>query len=626
MNHHCLVFFYFCFLLLVGCATEPTQHFLDNDKVFQAQSLMQGGAYKEAVGIFQVLARSELAQQDQFNLLAAEAFIKFGDTHSAQTHIASINPSLLSVEQRNQLNLFSAQISLSNGEAEKALNQLNIIPSYSLNHKDKISFYQSLAFANSLTGRLLQSADARIQLAPLLESSEQQDNNQAIFKTLHLLSSQTLMLKQPPTPDVLGGWMALVRLIKTRKSNHDEIEFQSNLHEWKRVFPQHSAHSYFVTILSDKTVGHDFNQASAIALLLPESGGYAQAAQVIKEGFKAAYQLSIEQPALRFYNSESSNIQNIYQQAVSEGADLIVGPLSKDNIQNLALNTVLKIPVLALNHVPNLIQHNLFQFGLSPIDDTEQVSNAARNDGHDKILILTPENRQGLRIANYLADNWEQTGGEVIVSQGYNPKGNDFSGPINELLNLGESKHRYQRLKRLLGTQIQFTERRRQDVDAIFLSAPAKVARSIYPQLLFYRATPLPIYSPSQIYSGRPNRSKDIDLNSITFCDIPWLFADAYQGDLSLASLDSLSRQFPQKYIRLLALGIDSFNIIEHLAELESAPYAGATGVLSVNSENRITRQLVCAKFIDGNPVLQSFVNNENPFTEDSIYLENHAE
>ncbi|KAF3977927.1 MAG: ABC transporter substrate-binding protein [Methylococcales symbiont of Iophon sp. n. MRB-2018] len=625
MNRHRLLYFYFCFLSLAGCSTGLTQHFLDNDKVFQAQALMQEGEYKEAVEIFQLLARSELAQQNQFNLLAAEAFIKFGDNHSAQTHIANINPSLLSVEQRGQFNLFSAQISLSNGEAEKALNQLNIIPPYSLNHKDKISFYQSLAFANSLIGRLLQSTEARIQLGPLLEISEQQDNNHTIFNALHLLSPQTLRLKQPPAPDVLGGWMALTRLIKTRKSNHDEIEFQSNLHKWKRVFPQHPAHSYFATILSDKTVSHNFNQISAIALLLPDSGRYAQAAQVIKEGFKAAYQLSIKQPVLRFYNSESSNIQNIYQQAVSEGADLIVGPLSKDNIQNLALNTVLKIPVLALNHVPNLIQHNLFQFGLSPIDGTEQISNTARNDGHDKILILASENRQGQRIANYLADNWEQTGGEVLDSQGYNPKGNDFSDPINELLNLGESKHRYQRIKRLLGTQIHFTERRRQDVNAIFLAAPAKVARSIYPQLLFYRATLLPIYSPSQIYSGRPSRSKDIDLNSITFCDIPWLFADAYQGDLSLVSLDSLSRQFPQKYIRLLALGIDSFNIIEHLDQLESVPYAGATGVLSVNSENRITRQLVCAKFIDGSPVLRSFVN-KSPFDEYSIHLENDAE
>jgi len=35
--------------------------------------------------------------------------------------------------------------------------------------------------------------------------------------------------------------------------------------------------------------------------------------------------------------------------------------------------------------------------------------------------------------------------------------------------------------------------------------------------------------------------------------------------------------------------------------------YSGATGKLSLNRENRITRQLVCAKFIDGKPELQDF-------------------
>jgi hypothetical protein len=618
MNRQCLIFFFFCFLSLVGCATELTKNAVDNNQVLQAQQFMQDGRYKEAAALYQMLAKSELVQQGSFNLLAAKAFIKSGDIRSAQAHTAIINSSLLSVAQRNQLNLLSAQISLSNGQAEKALNQLSIIPVYSLNFKDKISFYQSLAFANSLTGKLLQSAHARIQLTPLLENALQKGNNQAILNTLNLLSSQTLMLKQPPAPDILGGWMSLARLIKTKKLNHDEIEFQSNLHEWKRVFQGHPAMAGFSQTITNEKISHNFKQASAVALFLPESGPYTQAAQVIKAGFKAAYQQALEQPTLRFYDSSNGNIQHLYQQAISEGAELIIGPLSKDNIQNLALSTDLTTPVLALNHVSNLSQNNLFQFGLSPIDDTKEISNKARNDGHDKVLILTPDNKQGHRIVNYLTENWQQTGGTVLATQGYNAKGNDFSNPIKELLNLGESKHRYHRLKNLLGTQLEFTERRRQDVDAIFLSASPKIARSIYPQLLFYRATRLPVYSTSKIHSGRASRSKDIDLNTITFCDIPWLFTDAYSGDLALTALDNMARQYPTKYIRLLALGIDSYNIIEHLSQLGHASYAGATGFLSLNPENRISRQLVCAKFEDGMPVLQGFMSDNQFFDEET--------
>lgn len=357
-----------------------------------------------------------------------------------------------------------------------------------------------------------------------------------------------------------------------------------------------------------------------IALLLPESGPYVTVAQVIKAGFKTAHQHAKIKPNLRFYDSITTPIHQLYQQAITQGANLIIGPLSKDNILKLASNTRITIPVLALNHVQDVTpQSHLFQFGLSPIDEAIQISAKAKNDGHNKILLLVAKNKQGHRIANYLTEYWGKTGGMILETQFYNPKNNDFSVPISALLNLGESKNRFNQLKRLLKTNIQFTERRRQDVDAIFLSAHPATALSIYPQLRFYRATRIPVYSPPQIYSGQANPDRDLDLNSITFCDIPWLFSDAYQGALSLASLSDKWQKFPKKYLRLFALGIDSFNIIEHLNQLKRVSYKGATGTLAINQENRITRQLVCAKFIEGSPVLQDFIADDTTFVQDNI-------
>jgi outer membrane PBP1 activator LpoA protein len=64
-------------------------------------------------------------------------------------------------------------------------------------------------------------------------------------------------------------------------------------------------------------------------------------------------------------------------------------------------------------------------------------------------------------------------------------------------------------------------------------------------------------------------------------------------------------RSLPNKYLRLVALGIDSFHLIDHLSEINNKPFSGATGTLSLNSQNRITRQLVCAKFSHGTALLQ---------------------
>ena len=609
MNRHYLLLTGFYLLLFTACATDPAQRHLYSKKAKQAESFMQKGQHKQAASLYQTLSKSEPAQRDQFNLLAADAFIKSGDIQAAKSHLETINTSLISAEQRNKMNLLYAQLSLSNGEAERALQKLSITQPYKLNPTDKITYYQSLAFAHSLTGNLLQSVQARIQLEPLLENTQQRnENNTVILNTLNLLPTQSLINNQPAPPDILGGWMALTRLLKTAKLNRDPAEFQTSINEWKRLFPQHPASSGFLqsTLEGSK---HSFKLPSAIALLLPESGRFAQAAQTIKKGFMAAYHHSGSgfQAPIRFYDSSSDSPANLYHRAVSEGAQLVIGPLSKDNIKSLALSTELTTPVLALNHIPNLAKDNLFQFGLSPIDEAKQIASKASQDGYTKVLLFTPDTKQGRRIADYLSEYWQETGGTLLESQVYNTRATDFSNPIKDLLNLGESRYRYNRLKRLLGLNIHFTERRRQDADAIFLSASAKKARSIYPQMQFYRATRLPVYATSNIYSGQINPSLDIDLNNINFCDIPWLFSQAYLGELSQESMRSTWQHLPGRYLRLVALGIDSFNIIPHLGQLNSTPYSGATGTLSLNRENRITRELVCAKFIDGKPELQDF-------------------
>ncbi len=617
MNRHHLILHFFGLLLLTACATDPVHRHLYLNDAIKADAYTQQGQYKQAANLYQDLAYAEPEYRIPFSLLAAEAFIQSGDSQSAQSHADSINPGLLSIKQHARLNLLYAQISLSNGDAEQALYRLENTPVDKLKTTDQIIFYQSLAFAHSLTGNLLQSAQARIQLSPLLKDSQQQhDNKRVILSTLSLLPSQTLILDQPSAPDVLGGWMALAQILKSPVSAKNQQVLEAELHEWQLSFPQHPADADFLQSYFEGSK-HSFKLPSAIAFLLPGSGRFSQAAEVIKQGFLEAYnhELSGYQPAIRFYDTAINNPINLYHQAVLEGAELIIGPLNKENIKTLVFSTELTVPVLALNHINNVAKDNLFQFGLSPIDEISQLTEKASEDNHEKVLLLRPESNQGQRIANYLSEYWQQQGVTLLEAQTYNVKENDFSTPIKQLLNLNESKNRYRQLKQVLARNIKYTERRRQDVDAIFLSASTHNARSIYPQLRFYRATKIPVYATGQIYSGQINPALDIDLNSINFCDIPWLFPEIYPGDLSQESLRHIWQQQPSKYLRLVALGLDAFNILPHLEDLDSIPYAGATGTLSLNLENRITRQLICAQFIDGKPVLQQIFEPEDNST-----------
>ncbi|WP_054763365.1 penicillin-binding protein activator [Methylomonas koyamae] len=60
--------------------------------------------------------------------------------------------------------------------------------------------------------------------------------------------------------------------------------------------------------------------------------------------------------------------------------------------------------------------------------------------------------------------------------------------------------------------------------------------------------------------------------------------------------------------IKLVALGVDAFNLLGQLGQLAATPYPGATGRLALNGENRITRKLACAEFKAGVPAAAAYV------------------
>lgn len=144
--------------------------------------------------------------------------------------------------------------------------------------------------------------------------------------------------------------------------------------------------------------------------------------------------------------------------------------------------------------------------------------------------------------------------------------------------------------------------RKREDVDAIFLSANSADARQINPQLRYFQASNSPVYATPAVYSGQINTSLDFDLNDITFCDIPWLLTGSLSGALSQEGLREIWQSFPDSYLRLVAMGIDAYNLVANIKTLTISSFSGVTGNLSLVSDNRIKRSLSCAKFTAGMP------------------------
>ncbi|QWF70790.1 penicillin-binding protein activator [Methylomonas paludis] len=577
----------FGLLLLAGCSSEPVKKPLPPPAKTTRPLI-------NPLPAAEPLKSSGLTDnQDNQHLLAAETKVQAGDYSAAHTQLDLVHYASLSAEQRSKFNLLAAEVSLSMADFSRALSQLEMIRPKLLNNAEQINYFQSLAFAHALAGNILPSINARIRLGYLLSNlQQQQDNRATILDILTGLSLDTLSMP-PADAEELGGWMALAKIVKQR--GQSGFDFNQQLLDWQQAYRQHAANNaeFIGNYLHKSTnlVANPTPAAAMIAVLLPASGNYAAAGKAIKDGILAAQrQAAVNSPQLplRFYDSEQGDIGTIYRQAVADGASQIIGPLVKEQIQNLAEQIELSVPVLALNHVENLNRNNLYQFGLSPIDEAGQLSLKAHQDGGQTAMILVPNSGQGQRIGHYLTSAWQSQGGIVLGVQSYDPKQHDIANILNGFANSTPA------------------ENTAKPVQTLFLSASPELARELAPALKNHPE--LTVYAMPGIYSGRPNPVQDMELGKINFCDIPWFFGDLYSGPLSQLSQQGVWQSLPDTQLRLLALGMDAYNVLGQLNQLATTPYNGATGHLSLNAENRLTRKLVCAQFKAGLPVASGFV------------------
>ncbi len=360
-------------------------------------------------------------------------------------------------------------------------------------------------------------------------------------------------------------------------------------------------------------------KAQQIALLLPLTGRLGPSGQAIRNGFLAAYYYSRENepnaPIVKVINTNGSNFLAEYQQAISDGADFVVGPLSKQNLQLLSQSGDISVPTIALNSLnqqPDGYIRNLFQFGLSPVDAAQQAAQKAWQDGYTRALVIAPAGSWGQSIAQAFDQTFQQLGGEVVGSTKISGQRN-FTASIRDLLEVNQSEARASALKRVIGDKFRFVPRRREDMNVIFLAALPQQARQIKPLLNFFYAGQIPVLAPSIIYGGIPAPRYDHDLDGVRFNDMPWVLDKSSTLPGPLAKIhENITALWPKsfaRYPKLYALGVDSYDLISRLNQLMQDPQGtvnGATGELFINQHLQIQRLLSWAQMQNGQPKLIS--------------------
>jgi len=596
-----------CCLSLTSCALFPHQRSATPSHAPE----ISANDYLQRAGTEQGPQR----QADQLNAVAT--LLQNHQNPAAKKLLAQINAATLPTPLRTQYTLLQARLMLASHHPSSALQQLNMLqPIDQLSTQQQQIWHRLMAKAYHQNHQTIASLQQHLQLNALLQTPQARYQNQLdSWDTLLALSDQQLsaLLQRATDPNV-RGWLQLALIAKQHYPSSAQLV--GALQQWRSQYPQHPANTILPQTLNAQNTVFPA-QPSHIALLLPLNGPLGRSGQAVRNGFLTAYYAANQQhkttATVQIINTASNDVVAAYQQALQQGADIIVGPLTKNNEQRLVNHYgALPIPTLALNTLTQSSDQpitNLYQFGLSPRDEARQVATVAHQEGHSQALLIAPEGSWGHRIVQAFQQRWQQLGGRVVGSTAYPFQHAQFADPISALLDIKQSKQRATALKRLLHKSFRFVPERRQDVDMIFVVAPPHQARQIRPLLNYYFAGNIPVYGLSLSYSGHRSARHDRNLNGMIFSDMPWVLDSTQQLPPALARLRARTKtSWPHSYARharLYALGIDAYNLLAALNQMNILPnyrMNGATGHLYLKANHHIQRQLLWAQIQHGVP------------------------
>jgi outer membrane PBP1 activator LpoA protein len=380
------------------------------------------------------------------------------------------------------------------------------------------------------------------------------------------------------------AWWLLQQQIRAAGSIVAQIEAWSS---WRARYPNHPASLQPPQALEKL----DAYRLPRVGVVLPLTGAYAAAGLAVRDGMVAAYlgEAGTDKPRVRFYDSGSNALGDLYETALSDGVDVLVGPLIKQDVEHFAaLTTYSEVPRLVLNylgdsdHEQSTPSPSLFQFGIAIEDETTALANHILANGPQRLMVVHSEARWSLRALTAFTEHWPYP---VTRASFANIK--ELTQAIGEAMQVAASEQRKDEVARILGQSVEFLPRGRNDLDGVVALTSQVEAQALVPALRFHFADTLPVFATSQAAKGD---ALD-DLAGFMMTDMP-LFAnpDPYQVLLGEA-FDLQDNPLSELY----ALGFDAYRLATWLPILDpqsQVAVSGATGLLWLEPGGKFRRDL----------------------------------
>jgi outer membrane PBP1 activator LpoA protein len=425
---------------------------------------------------------------------------------------------------------------------------------------------------------------------------------------------------------VLAGWLDLARSVG-RTAPGSPLS-REQVAGWRNRYPQHPASALLAEPMTERATppaappaatpaaaaptpspaaAPEPRTAAQVALLVPLTGRLAEAGEALRDGFMAAYYRQDEstRPALRVYDAASDPVA-AYRRALDDGAGFVVGPLGKENVQAVRAVADGRVGVLALNVLPEgeAVPTRFYQYALAPEDEARQVAERLLADGRRTGVALVPSGEWGSRVVGAFQAAFSAGGGRLVTTQTYAATTTDFSDVLVPVLGFEDSQRRFKAISALVGAGLQFTPRRRDDLEFVFFGGQPVHGRLVRQQLKFFYAGDLPVYSVSDVFE--PNAAANQDLEGVAFVDMPWMISDAAPIVELRGTAGALWPGSARRRGRLFAMGHDAWLLVTALrrgAQPFGTPIPGLSGTLTVDAAGRVHRVLEWSAIgADGQP------------------------
>lgn len=545
--------------LLAGCATAPPSEIGEFDEG-QARTLADQGDFRAAAREFERMADDDRQNRAALLLRAAESLREEGDWAGVDAIVQRIQRKRLTEAQHLRLELLLAEESLARNDAEGAWARLQLLPE-ARQPGARARQLELRARTLAARGDLLAAARVHIEIAALLDADQRRGNDRDLVA----------VLTRMPAADLQRQFNEVAVDDPLRRYLEDALRSLGSTPV--RRLPQPTR-----AIVGMPTEGQA--PVERLALLVPLTGPLASAGRAVRDGFLSAHfaaGASLHLDVLDSGLTPESAVE-AYVDAVTRGAQRIVGPLPRDQVAAVLAQPQLPVQVLALNAGENDAPPpaGSHVFGLAPEEEGAAIAQRLRERNLRAPLLILNHEDWSQRAAQALTSHLELDDAKPAARIEL-PAGVDFSSVLD-----GVAAHTF---------------------DSVVMALRPQQARLL---LALWRERGLAVHpwlATSHIYSGSPNRNLDHDLEGVEFSDAPWL-ADLSAG---LPARAALKRELASADAapRLFALGLDAYRLVPYLDSLRLHPDTyldGANGQLTVDSAGRVRRLPAWLRFVEGQP------------------------